>query len=1014
MTASAPERTLAAAPLAVDEAVLHIAAEIAREVHPQGKAPRGVGRETSLERDLGLDSLGRAELVRRLERACGVTLPEQALGADTLGDLLQVLAAAGVAGRDPAISTQPGWDAAYATQPGRDPANLTQPGRDPAYATQPGRDPANLIDPPGSDSASVTLQPPAEAAPDSTRTLIEVLAWHAERHAGRRHISFYPGEGPAEELTYGALAGRARGAAARLIALGVEPGQAIALMLPSGLDYFAAFFAALYAGAVPVPLYPPARRSQIADHLQRQAGILRTAEAVALITFPEVLAVARLLRAQVPGLRRVLTMADLEAPLGPAAAAGDRPLPPLPLLPPVTGGDIAFLQFTSGSTGKPKGVILTHANLLANLRAIGQAVEIGPGDAVVSWLPLYHDMGLIGAWMASLYYGMPLALMSPLTFLARPARWLQAVSRHRGTLSAAPNFAYELCTRKIEDAELAGVDLSSWRFALNGAEPVSPDAIGRFTARFAPYGFRAEAMAPVYGLAECSLALAFPPLGRGPAIDTVRREPLERAGRAIAAPPGEPGVLRFAGCGFPLPGHEVRIVDSAGREAGEREEGKLEFRGPSAASGYFRDAEATRRLRHGDWLDSGDRAYIAGGEIFVTGRVKDIIIRAGRNIYPHELEAAVSEVPGVRKGCVVAFGSPDPATGTERLVVVAESREREAAARERLGEAIQRVTVDLLGEPADDVVVAAPHGVPKTSSGKVRRAACSELYLAGRLGAPGGRGALWWQLVRLAAAAARTQVTRSVRAAGGLLYSAYCWLVFGLVTLPMWAAAALLPGLERRRRLARGTARLLFRLAGIPLRAAGLENLLQAGGPEPRAGPCIVAANHASYLDGLVLTAVLPARFAYVVKRELENYLLSRVLLRRLGALFVERFDLGQAAGETDKTLAALGKGESLAVFPEGTFRRRPGLRPFRMGAFVTAAQAGIPIVPVVIRGTRHVLRGERPFFRRGAVEVTVCPPLRPQAAGWDAAVALRAAVRAEILGRCGEPDLGTETAEPG
>ncbi|HVT17010.1 MAG TPA: AMP-binding protein [Thermoanaerobaculia bacterium] len=968
MTASAPEKTLAAPPpLAIDEAVLRIAAELAREVHPQGKAPRGVGRETSLERDLGLDSLGRAELVRRLERAGGVTLPEQALGADTLGDLLQVLAAAGVAGSDP------------------------------TYATQPGTDPA-----------SYPLQPPAEAAPDSTRTLIEVLAWHAERHAGRRHISFYPGEGPAEELTYGALAGRARGAAARLIALGVEPGQAVALMLPSGLDYFAAFFAALYAGAVPVPLYPPARRSQIADHLQRQAGILRTAEAVALITFPEVLAVARLLRAQVPGLRRVLTMADLEAPLGRAAAAGDRPLPP------VAGGDIAFLQFTSGSTGKPKGVILTHANLLANLRAIGQAVEIGPGDAVVSWLPLYHDMGLIGAWMASLYYGMPLALMSPLTFLARPARWLQAVSRHRGTLSAAPNFAYELCTRKIEDAELAGVDLSSWRFALNGAEPVSPDAIGRFAARFAPYGFRAEAMAPVYGLAECSLALAFPPLGRGPAIDTVRREPLERAGRAIAAPPGEPGVLRFAGCGFPLPGHEVRIVDSAGREAGEREEGRLEFRGPSAASGYFRDAEATRRLRHGDWLDSGDRAYIAGGEIFVTGRVKDIIIRAGRNIYPHELEAAVSEVPGVRKGCVVAFGSPDPATGTERLVVVAESREREAAARERLGEAIQRVTVDLLGEPADDVVVAAPHGVPKTSSGKVRRAACSELYLAGRLGAPGGRGALWWQLVRLAAVAARTQVTRSVRAAGGLLYSGYCWLVFGLVTLPMWAAAALLPGLERRRRLARGTARLLFRLAGIPLRAAGLENLLQAGGPEPRPGPCIVAANHASYLDGLVLTAVLPARFAYVVKRELENHLLSRVLLRRLGALFVERFDLGRAAGETDKTLAALGKGESLAVFPEGTFRRRPGLRPFRMGAFVTAAQAGIPIVPVVIRGTRHVLRGDRPFFRRGAVEVTVCPPLRPQAAGWDAAVVLRAAVRAEILGRCGEPDLGSETAEPG
>jgi 1-acyl-sn-glycerol-3-phosphate acyltransferase len=935
-------------PAAVDPAaVLAVIETVVRELHP-GRKGVHVGLDASLERDLGLDSLGRVEVVQRLERAFSVRLPEATLaGAESPRDLWKAVAAGGAA------------------------ESFTSDLADPLAA--------------------------AEPAPARTATLLEVLDWHVRRHADRRHILFYPGDGEPEELTYGDLDRRSRAVAAGLRAQGLAPRQAVGIMLPSGLDYFAAFFGVQRAGGVPVPLYPPARRSQIEDHLRRQAGILATAEAAVLITFPEVLTLARLLRAQVPSVRQITTVADLSAASSPSTSE---------IFPPVAGDDVAFLQFTSGSTGNPKGVTLTHANLLANLRSIGPAVEMGPEDVIVSWLPLYHDMGLIGSWMGGLYFGVPLILMSPLGFLARPSRWLWAIHRHRGTLSPAPNFAYELCVAKIAEDEIEGLDLSSWRYALNGAEPVSPEAMRRFTERFAPHGFDPTAMAPVYGLAECSLALAFTPLRRGPVIDAVDRDTFQRTGRAVpvaAGEDGEGGALRFVSCGVPVPGHEIRIVDAAERELGERQEGRIEFRGPSTTSGYWRNPEATAHLLRGDWLDSGDRGYIAGGEVHITGRVKDIIIRAGRNLYPQELEEAVGEIPGVRKGCVAVFGAADPATGTERLVVLAETRERDEAARERLREAIQARAVDLLGAPADDVVLAPPHAVPKTSSGKIRRAASRELYEQGRIGRHSASVA--WQLARLAGAGARVSAAGALRRLRELLYAAWFWGIFGLAALPLWPLLVLTPGVARRRCLARAVARGLAAVTGVRLRGDGLEGLGMGG-------PVIVAANHQSYLDAVVLTALLPPRFGYVVKSELERHFVPRLLLRALGAVFVERFDPAQGTGETRKVLDAVRRGDSLVVFPEGTFHRGPGLLPFRLGTFVVAAEAGAPVVPVTIRGTRSILRGGEILPRRGhgAVEVLAAPAVLPSApsdTGWGAAVQLRDTVRAAILERCGEPDAG-------
>ena len=293
-------------------------------------------------------------------------------------------------------------------------------------------------------------------------------------------------------------------------------------MLPTGLDFFAAFFGILYAGAVPVPIYPPMRLSQIEDHLRRQAGILRNAGARMLITVPEGRRFAMLLRAHVDSLGAIESVANLKS-------ASPARLPSI-----IDPHATALIQYTSGSTGDPKGVVLSHANLLANIRAMGRAMEASSADVFVSWLPLYHDMGLIGAWLGCLHFAAPLYVMSPLSFLVRPESWLWAIHRFRATLSAAPNFAFELCLNKIDEADLQGLDLGSLRMVANGAEPVSVESMRRFIARFQPYGFRREAMAPVYGLAESAVGLAFPPPGRGPIIDRVDREALSRHGVANA------------------------------------------------------------------------------------------------------------------------------------------------------------------------------------------------------------------------------------------------------------------------------------------------------------------------------------------------------------------------------------------------------------------------------------------------------------------------------------------------
>ena len=923
-----------------DRDLIAVVAGLVRELHPQRSRFIDVLPSSRIERDLGIDSLGRTELILRIERAFRIRLPAQTIGeAETVHDLVRALEQAGPARGRIALEVPPA----------------------PALPSVP--------------AASEAL------------TLIEVLEWHTARHPDRLHLTVLQDEATAlDSLTYAELAARARTIARGLITRDVAPGDRVALMLPTSVDYFITFFGILYAGAIPVPIYPPMRLSQIEDHLRRQIGILRNAGACLLVTMPEARRLAGLLRPQVETLNGIETVANLEA------------LTAAISLPPPGGSDsIALIQYTSGSTGDPKGVVLSHANLLANIRAMGGVMEASSADVFVSWLPLYHDMGLIGAWLGCLHFAAPLYAMPPLSFLVRPESWLWAIHRFRATFSASPNFGFELCLNKIADADLEGLDLSSLRMVANGAEPVSVQTLRRFIERFGRYGFPAQAMAPVYGLAECSVGLAFPPLGRPPIIDRVNRDRLSTAGLAEPARPDDPKPLQIVPCGQPLPGHEIRIVDEAGRELGERREGRLEFRGPSTTRGYFHNETKTRELFHDGWLDSGDRAYMAGGDVCITGRVKDIIIRAGRHIYPQEIEEAIAAIPGIRKGGVAVFGVSDRQTGTERVIVLAETRENDVNARAALEASAQELANDVAGTPADEIVLVPPGAVPKTSSGKIRRSAAKELYSDGRIGAP--QRALWRQLLRLSLAGVGPQFVRVTRLFRETLYASWWWIVVASSCVFAWLAVMILPRLDWRWRAVRAIARAALAAIGVPVTVAGLDRV-------PR-GNAMLVFNHSSYMDALALGAVLPGEPLYVVKRELADQIFAGPFLRRLGALFVERYDVGGSLADTKSVIAAARQGRNIVYFPEGTFTRRPGLSGFYLGAFKVAAEADLPVLPGIIRGTRSMLRSDQWFPRWTPLSIQIEDAVTRSGTDFASLVKLRDAVREVVLIHCGEPDLG-------
>ena len=903
----------------------------------------GLELDTPLDSGLGLDSLTRVEFLARIEKHFDVSLPQSAFSnVATPRELLREIVNAG--------SDRHGL--------------------------------------PDETIASLTLGTTG-ATPGQARTLLDVLDWHLQSHPDRPHIRFHNDSGTGETITYRQLDNQARSIAAALQSKGVVPGQAVAIMLPTCSGYFYTFFGILMAGAIPVPIYPPARLNQLEDHLIRHKNILNNCSAVALVTIREALSVARLLKSHVDTLSTIATPEQL-----------DNTSENL-LKPKATAGDIAFLQYTSGSTGIPKGVTLTHANLLANIRAMGHKLGVNSSDVFVSWLPLYHDMGLIGAWLGSFHYAALLVVMSPLDFLARPERWLKAIHQYRGTLTAAPNFAYELCMKRVPTDQLDGLKLDSVRTMFNGAEPVSPSTLQRFAEHFSRTGLKSTALMPVYGLAECSVGLSFPPVGRKPLVDKVSRDLFMKKG--LAKPDFDsPNSLQFVSCGSPIRGHEVRIVDDHGRELPDRKQGRLQFRGPSTTSGYYRNPEKTRELFDGEWLNSGDLAYIAEGEIYLVGRSKDLIIHGGKNIYPQELEEKISALPDIRKGCVAVFGSQNLESGTEKLIVLAETRENDESRKSEIEILINGVVSSLAGNAPDEVILAPPHTVLKTSSGKIRRSGCKELYEKQSLQR---RRAPWMQFASLAVGAIIPELRRLGQAAFSFCYAGYAWTVFGLLTTLTWPAVILCPTLQGRLSLLRNAVRVLSKLTKIPIIVRGEQNLPSSD------QACVLVSNHCSYMDTPALMFGLPLQFSFVAKAELRSQFFARLFLDRIQAEFVTRFQAEKGIADAEKITRAADSGKNLLFFAEGTFTRIPGLRPFYMGAFTTAVDTGNPVVPVVINGTRSVLRPDSWFPRHGSIHIDILEPIDPGEIKktndrWQHTVRLSEKTRRAMLVHLREPDL--------
>ncbi len=504
--------------------------------------------------------------------------------------------------------------------------------------------------------------------------------------------------------------------------LGIAPGERVALVFPTSPDFVTAFFGALLAGAVPVPLYPPVRLGRLAEYHARTAAMLRAAGARLLLAERRLLA---LLGETLAAARLELGARDLASlPAGSRLAADGEP------------DDLALVQFSSGTTVEPKPVALTQRAVLAHVRTLNGFWPDREGErqSGVSWLPLYHDMGLIGCVLPALERPSVLTLVAPEHFVARPALWLRAIGRYGATISPAPNFAYALATERIADRELEGIDLSTWKVALCGAETVVPDVLRAFATRFARWGFDARALAPVYGLSEATLAVTFPALGRGFASTRFERAALAERGRAVEAETG----VELVSVGRPIPGValELRSRDGAPVEAGEV--GRIFVRSPSLLREYLGRPEATAAVLDQGWLDTGDLGFLWESELYLTGRAKDILLVRGRNHAPADLELAVDRVAGMRRGCAVAVSHRPEGRETEEVLLFVEHR-RGLAGGERaaLAERCREAVLHTAGLPVDRVLVLAPGTLPRTSSGKLRRAETLRRHLEGTLTGPG-------------------------------------------------------------------------------------------------------------------------------------------------------------------------------------------------------------------------------------------------------------------------------------
>lgn len=537
--------------------------------------------------------------------------------------------------------------------------------------------------------------------------------------------TFLDGGGKPTYFSFAALHRAAEERARKLARLGLHRGDRVAIVLPQPQDFVITFLGCLLAGLVPVPMFPPLSFGKLDAYADSAVNILDVAGAVLVVTDKALSSILWQVVPRVDTLRDLVTIERFDS-----LPASTEPLPR------VTPDDLAFLQFTSGSTAAPKGVMVTHGSLVANCWAIateGMGLRFGE-DRAVSWLPLYHDMGLIGFVITPLFKAISTLFIPTLSFVKRPNVWMQAMHDHKASISFGPNFAFALAAKRAGEKELATWDLSRVRILGCGAEPINPQVILEFLERFERCGMPGSAVMPAYGMAEATLAMAFAPAGAQELQVLLVDAERFRADGSVTEPDDDALALPFVGCGHAFSEHEVGVIDGDGRLIGEGNEGELVFRGPSVTQGYWQNPDATAEVFRDGWLRTGDLGFVKDGHVYITGRCKDLIILHGRNHHPQTIEWAVADVDGVRKGNVVAFSRPG--IESEELVVVAEVR---PDADPDLGERIKTAVADALSLRVADVVLLGPGQLPKTSSGKLQRRKTREQYVRGELGQEGVR-----------------------------------------------------------------------------------------------------------------------------------------------------------------------------------------------------------------------------------------------------------------------------------
>lgn len=502
--------------------------------------------------------------------------------------------------------------------------------------------------------------------------------------------------------------------AADLQAKGIRPGDHVAILGPTTRHLVTAIQATWLCGAAVVVLPLPMRMSSIEDFVAQTRRRIAGADSDLLLIDHQLAPFIEPIPSDPPMFR-------LDELRGDAAVYGEVVDDP---------DRIAILQFTSGSTSDPKGVVIPVHTLCANLDACAQAGKLNEDDVIVSWLPLYHDMGLVGMLTLPMTTGVPLVLAAPQDFTAAPRRWMEWLSNYRGTVTAGPNFAWVLATRALN--RMNPIDLSPLRVALNGAEPVDPDQVEAFVAAGARHGMRPGCIFPAYGMAELAIGGAFPEPMTGLRVDAVDRRVLETERYAAPSDPAGDGVRRLVKLGRPVPGLQMRVVDPDNGDAlAEREVGELEIRGTSVTPGYYKRPDINGELFHDGWMRTGDLAYLVDGELVICGRIKDVIIVGGRNVFPEDIERAVAQVDGVRAGNVIAFGM-DAKRGSQQVVVAAEVKVEDItmeSVRREIGAEVRHA----VGLPAREIILVSPGSLPKTSSGKLQRALCRRRWDAGEL-----------------------------------------------------------------------------------------------------------------------------------------------------------------------------------------------------------------------------------------------------------------------------------------